>query len=185
MLPFHALFDDLAKKETRVLYPPPGDSLPQGSYLFMEAYCTESECDCRRVLIQVLHAETKRQVATINYGFEPSKPPYEDEPQVFLDPMNPQSEYSDRLQGAFETLMLTDADYVARLHAHYDMWKRVVDDPKHPDYAKVCPPGRPDYGKPAFPKKPVRRESPKVGPNELCPCGSSKKFKKCCMGTVS
>jgi len=180
MLPFHALFDDLAKKETRVLHVPPRETLPRGAYLFMEAYCTEPNCDCRRVLIQVLHAETKRQVATINYGFEPAKPPFEDEPQVFLDPMNPQSEHSSRLQDAFETLMLTDADYVARLHRHYDMWKRVVDDPKHPDHTKVCPPGR-QYGKPAFPKKAIRGKTTKVGPNELCPCGSGKKLKKCCL----
>jgi len=26
----------------------------------------------------------------------------------------------------------------------------------------------------------VKRESPKVGRNELCPCGSGKKYKKCC-----
>lgn len=28
--------------------------------------------------------------------------------------------------------------------------------------------------------KTVRRESPKVGRNEPCPCGSGKKYKKCC-----
>jgi len=28
--------------------------------------------------------------------------------------------------------------------------------------------------------KPVRRETPKVGRNEPCPCGSGKKYKKCC-----
>lgn len=27
---------------------------------------------------------------------------------------------------------------------------------------------------------PTKRESPKVGRNELCPCGSGKKFKQCC-----
>ena len=27
----------------------------------------------------------------------------------------------------------------------------------------------------------VRREAPKVGRNDPCPCGSGKKFKKCCM----
>lgn len=27
---------------------------------------------------------------------------------------------------------------------------------------------------------PVRREGPKVGRNDPCPCGSGKKFKKCC-----
>jgi SEC-C motif domain protein len=28
--------------------------------------------------------------------------------------------------------------------------------------------------------KPVKREGARVGRNELCPCGSGKKFKKCC-----
>lgn len=28
--------------------------------------------------------------------------------------------------------------------------------------------------------QPVRRDSPKVGRNDPCPCGSGKKFKKCC-----
>jgi uncharacterized protein YecA (UPF0149 family) len=27
----------------------------------------------------------------------------------------------------------------------------------------------------------VRRESPKVGRNDPCPCGSGKKYKKCCL----
>jgi hypothetical protein len=29
---------------------------------------------------------------------------------------------------------------------------------------------------------PFRRESPKVGRNDPCPCGSGKKHKKCCLG---
>jgi preprotein translocase subunit SecA len=29
-------------------------------------------------------------------------------------------------------------------------------------------------------KQPVKREDTKVGRNALCPCGSGKKFKKCC-----
>ncbi len=31
-----------------------------------------------------------------------------------------------------------------------------------------------------IPHEPVRREAPKVGRNEPCPCGSGKKYKKCC-----
>lgn len=31
-----------------------------------------------------------------------------------------------------------------------------------------------------FDQQPVRRESPKVGRNEPCPCDSGKKYKKCC-----
>lgn len=29
-------------------------------------------------------------------------------------------------------------------------------------------------------RKPERRVAPKLGPNEPCPCGSGKKFKRCC-----
>ena len=29
-------------------------------------------------------------------------------------------------------------------------------------------------------EKPIVRETPKTGRNELCPCGSGKKYKKCC-----
>ncbi len=28
---------------------------------------------------------------------------------------------------------------------------------------------------------PFRRETPKVGRNDACPCGSGKKYKKCCL----
>jgi uncharacterized protein YecA (UPF0149 family) len=28
--------------------------------------------------------------------------------------------------------------------------------------------------------KPIVRETPKIGRNDLCTCGSEKKFKKCC-----
>jgi preprotein translocase subunit SecA len=31
---------------------------------------------------------------------------------------------------------------------------------------------------------PVRRETPKVGRNEPCPCGSGKKYKNCCGRTA-
>ena len=30
-------------------------------------------------------------------------------------------------------------------------------------------------------KQPVRNAANKVGPNDPCPCGSGKKYKKCCM----
>ena len=33
----------------------------------------------------------------------------------------------------------------------------------------------------AVKKQPVRNADRKVGPNDPCPCGSGKKYKKCCM----
>jgi preprotein translocase subunit SecA len=48
------------------------------------------------------------------------------------------------------------------------------------------PPATPKDGEPEAPKieLPIRRELPKVGRNEPCPCGSGKKFKNCCGRTA-
>ena len=35
---------------------------------------------------------------------------------------------------------------------------------------------------PIYETQPYRRLHKKIGANELCPCGSGKKFKKCCRG---
>ena len=34
-------------------------------------------------------------------------------------------------------------------------------------------------------KEPMRRVQPKIGRNDMCPCGSGKKYKKCCLGKES
>jgi preprotein translocase subunit SecA len=52
---------------------------------------------------------------------------------------------------------------------------------------QVAPPEREQVAKPTFTNKddsavstPKKRKEPKVGRNELCPCGSGKKYKDCC-----
>lgn len=42
---------------------------------------------------------------------------------------------------------------------------------------------RPLPGQATMPAMPIVRDTPKVGRNDPCPCGSGKKFKKCCGGT--
>jgi preprotein translocase subunit SecA len=43
----------------------------------------------------------------------------------------------------------------------------------------ATPSGRPPAPAPRALPQPIRREAPKVGRNDLCPCGSGEKFKKC------
>jgi preprotein translocase subunit SecA len=55
---------------------------------------------------------------------------------------------------------------------------------------QAAPPRRPQQlhtnrGEDGEPAKPVHRDQPKVGRNELCPCGSGKKYKKCHGAAVS
>ena len=44
-------------------------------------------------------------------------------------------------------------------------------------------PQREAYGGTAFRREP-KRDASKVGRNDLCPCGSGKKYKKCCGGAT-
>jgi hypothetical protein len=182
MMAFHLLFPEEAKQETRTVTPVNLGNLPGHTFLFTEFYCVDPECDCRRVMLNVIDTKTHKHVATINHGFEPPKPPFEDEGQTFLDPTNPQSEMADALLDLFEEMITKDAVYRERLRRHYKMWKAVVDDPIHPLHQKVRTEDHddPDF-RPAFPRQEtIRRDGPKLGPNDPCPCGSGKKFKKCC-----
>ncbi|MCM2332697.1 MAG: SEC-C metal-binding domain-containing protein [Anaeromyxobacteraceae bacterium] len=179
---FDVLFPEVAERECRTIRPMNHERLPSRRFLFLESYCVEPQCDCRRVMLSVVDEGTGSQVATINHAFEPLAPPHEDEPQTFLDPLNPQSAMSDDLLAQFKTMSEHDPSYQARRERHYDAWKALVDDPSHPDHPKVRSELHDDPGfRPAYPKRePVRREGPRTGPNEPCPCGSGKKFKKCC-----
>jgi hypothetical protein len=42
--------------------------LPDGDYTFVDMYCVDPECDCRKTMIHVLRNGT--HVATINFGWE-------------------------------------------------------------------------------------------------------------------
>ncbi len=131
---------DLAVRETRTVFVPPGDALPAGEYGFLENYCVDSSCDCRRVVIRVCNAQNPTvALATINYGWETeefyrgwfkSAPPDEaaemarDITGTCLDLINPQSDYADYFLALFREMIAHDADYVARLARHYREFRR-------------------------------------------------------------
>jgi hypothetical protein len=135
MAPFYTRYRDLAFREMRALLVRSHESLPPGDYGFLEFYCNESGCDCRRVILHVLRADTGPRVwASINFGWE--KPSYyrqwmrgdaeaaRDLAGATLDPLNPQTEHSQTLLGLFQRIVLGDPAYVRRLERHYRLFKR-------------------------------------------------------------
>lgn len=135
IIPFSAKFADLAWQETRTITVCGRDELPDGEYAFVESYCDEASCDCRRVMLTVLGRTSGARVwATISYGWE-SEQFYErwvgravegaNTKGPYLDPLNPQSRYADVLLAMFE-YVLTDLAYVERLERHYRMFKAVA-----------------------------------------------------------
>lgn len=113
MTPFYTRFHNLAFKEMRVATIQEGTALPPGEYGFLELYCNEQTCDCRRVLINVV-SETPTGLKT-------------------WATLNSQTPYAPHFLKLFE-FVLEDEAYVARLKRHYQLFKadlRQGTAPKH------------------------------------------------------
>lgn len=137
MIPFMERFPALGRRETRSLLVTPGNDLPAGEYGYIEFYCDEPGCDCRRVTINVLRPETGWGTvwATISYGWE-SPDFYREWSRAVsdpvdmqgpcLDPINAQTKYSPALLDLFR-FILQSPDYVERLKRHYRMFRDTVE----------------------------------------------------------
>jgi hypothetical protein len=137
MTAFYIYFPDLAVRETRTLTVRGQNDLPDGEYGFLELYCDDPQCDCRRVIFHVVAQGYPGKVfATINYGWESQdfyvrwmrgdREAAAGMSGAHLEPFGPQSEYSSVLLHYCEGLLLADEAYVARLKRHYGMVKEAV-----------------------------------------------------------
>jgi len=136
MSPFFSRCPEVAARETRtvkLLVAHAG--LPSGEYGFLEFYCHEPTCDCRRVLFQICRPDRPNKVlATINYGWESGdfyaqwlggdEESARELVYASLDPLNPQSKFSPALLEVFRQVLLPDRAYIDRLRRHYRMFKR-------------------------------------------------------------
>lgn len=111
---FEKFFPDLARKETRVVTlagPNPKGHEP-GPNAFIQYYCTDPNCDCRNVYIQIINERFRAPLATISYGWD-SK-----------------AYYKEWMGAADEDELLTDfmghSLFVSRLQRHYQLMKSHV-----------------------------------------------------------
>ncbi|MHB8969408.1 MAG: hypothetical protein ACYC3X_20050 [Pirellulaceae bacterium] len=104
------------------------DSIPMGTYIFTEYFCTDPRCDCQRVLVKVLRAESEssrpEDVATISYTW--NKDPNGiwsmltvGMPNPFLDPFHTKTNYADELLDFWHDMVERDTAYADRIERHY------------------------------------------------------------------
>lgn len=142
MVPFYTLDKKLAFDEMRTVIIPADMPLPEGPYGFLEFYCNERNCDCRRVIFHVVRPDTGTTVwATINYGWDSPEfyakfmrdADWADEAaSSTLDPLGPQTDRSEWLLDLFRTCLQSDEAYVARLKRHYELFKQAIVDGRVP-----------------------------------------------------
>lgn len=169
---FRDRFGELADRETRTItrLPDPASGPPAGRYAFLEMFCDEPGCDCRRVLLTVVDTASDRCEAVINFGWEDASFYAawlrEDDPHAVAALQGPalhlgpaQGEHAAAFLDVARQLVLSDAAYVARIQRHYSMFREDV-----------------ERGNGS--RTGARIE--KIGRNGPCPCGSGRKYKKCC-----
>ncbi len=175
---FHEKFPTVAEKETRSITIINNPGLPHDSYGLIESYCDELDCDCRRVFLSILSEKQEKILAVIAYGWE-NKKFYakwvgDNDPQTIkelqgpiLNLASPQSRFAPKILELVNRVVLKDKKYIERLKNHYMMFREKIG--KSIQYnennrnSNIVP------------------FSPKIGRNMPCPCGSGKKYKKCCL----
>lgn len=206
----HEILPAVAEKETRSMSF--GRSLPllkTKQLHFHELYCATQGCDCRKVMIRVLDPDGEI-VATLAYGWEGSsyykEQKFEDEyiemmSGVSLEIGAPQSKRADEAKLMFEQL-LEDQSYADRIVQHYQLFKQAIIDQNYraeeddedddefecdDDETREVIMGTFDF----LLKNTIQdmmsahgQTMVKIGRNDLCSCGSQKKYKKCCMNEI-
>jgi len=139
--PFYERFKEIAMKETRSITIRNNPDLPDDEVGFLELYCNDENCDCRRVFFNVVSRKRGKDVAVIAYGWEDSgfyaRWYRQNDPQIIremqgpiLNPGSSQSELAPALLKLVRDILLKDPAYIERLKRHYWMFKEKVD-PKH------------------------------------------------------
>jgi hypothetical protein len=137
---FHSRFPDVAERETRTVtvIDPSSFNLPPATYAFLEMFCDEPGCDCRRVFFTVVSSLKNDIKAVIAWGWEDryfySKWMGSDDPHIIndlkgpvLNLASPQSELAPALLKLFQRVLLQDSGYIERIKRHYVMFRETVD----------------------------------------------------------
>ncbi|MEX2580057.1 MAG: SEC-C metal-binding domain-containing protein [Verrucomicrobiales bacterium] len=138
--------------------------LPDGEYTFVDTYCTDPACDCRKTIIQVMHDD--RLVSLVNFGWE--------RPKFYLRWLGPAADRDLAAEMSGLSIDIASPDRVSREgmlvlmnHLLDDRWISMLKD----HYRRIRATPIPDN----------LARLPKVSRNAPCPCGSGKKYKRCCL----
>lgn len=108
--------------------------LPDREYAFIDMYCSDADCDCRKTMIHVLH--NGKHVSTINYCWESQSfyenwmgdnnetNPYTPMTGASIDISSPNRVDPNEMLGLFNHL-LSDV-WIAKFKAHYQAFKAAL-----------------------------------------------------------
>ncbi len=126
MQPFLQIFPDSQEGVACLQLLKKTGRIPKGDYLFIEAYCTDKGCDCRRVTLFVVNGKGKPMTA-IDFGLDPDSPmagPF------IADYLGKESVADDILE-LFTDRINQDAQWLEGMHERYRKVRQHVDGRKY------------------------------------------------------
>ena len=139
---FHEICQEVAFRETRsiALSDNFGYDLPADDYAFLEMYCSEAGCDCRRVYFQVIAMSNPSVVlAVISWGWETLAfyrkwghyPGAGQDAKMMKGPvlalLNKQSALAPALLELAKGMLLSSPEYVERIKRHYALFRGKIE----------------------------------------------------------
>ncbi len=133
---FHDKFPAIAEAETKAIqvFQNNDYGLPPDSYIFVELFCNDKKCDCRRVFFDVFSENKNASVALICWGWE-SRDFYKKWLGIYdsaliteligpsLNVGSPQSELAPAILLMIEELLKNNIAYCERIKMHYKLFK--------------------------------------------------------------
>lgn len=120
--PYSAIFPDHDEPVLVLTLQRKQGKIPKGEYAFLEMYCTDRGCDCRRVTIFVINRKMETK-AVISMGFDPQEPLA----GPFLDDTHRQSPYAEELLQHFVAMINEQPENLAMLQRHYRRVRKEVE----------------------------------------------------------
>jgi hypothetical protein len=137
---FHNLFPEKAERETRsiIVLENSDSGLPPGEYGFLEMFCNEVDCDCRRAFFYVVSSLREDVEAVIAWGWETADFYAQwmgDDDPLFIAEMqgptlnltSPRTDLAPAILDLFRDVLLRDEAYLARVKRHYKMFRKKID----------------------------------------------------------
>ena len=139
--------------------------LPSGEYAFLDTYCTDNTCDCRKTIIQIFH--DKKLVSIVSFGWV--------DPKFYLRWLKSTRDRQLAKEMSGVSIDFSSPDIVSRqgilLLVNHLMDKNWISKIKE-NYRLIRKTTKLDN---------IVQMPLKITRNATCPCGSGKKYKNCCL----
>ena len=134
-------------------------------YVIFEYYCSNTECKCKNIKIDIMQLGDNKEpieesLAIINYDWSSVKTKC----YPTLDEESPKTQLALNLLEVYKKFIHSE-DYLTRIKQQYNKVKKL------------------SYEKKLQEQKPaeINFVNKHISRNAKCPCGSNKKYKKCCL----